>query len=75
MQRDNNLDAFRMLSMLMIIGLHFFNYSGCLETYYTPTQMNYWPTWIGEAVSYLGVNSFVLITGYFMINSSNYSAH
>lgn len=62
--RKQGIDLLRIISMLMIIGLHFFNYGGAID-YFHDLNVNFIITWSGEAFCYLGVNCFVLISGYF----------
>lgn len=73
-QRKYNLDLLRILSMLFIVSLHYLGVGGAfynidagnvdLITY------NYCITSFLEALSIVGVNCFVLISGYFLINST-----
>lgn len=69
--RNRNIDLYRVVCMFLIIGLHFFNYSGALELYNKPSRIEYYITWSLEALCYLGVNGFVLITGYFTVEDND----
>ncbi|KNZ42059.1 acyltransferase [Acetobacterium bakii] len=67
--RQSNFELLRIISMLMIVGLHYFNgdMGGALSQL-TQTDYNYYVTYFFESMFIVGVNTFVLITGYFQIN-------
>lgn len=69
--RNRSLDLLKMISMLLVIGLHFLYYGGFLEQYNTikTNVLGYCFTWILEALCYFSVDVFILITGYFMCES------
>lgn len=67
--RERNLDFLRIISMLFVVGLHFLNYGGYLYRYSLYNQRGFCFTWSLEALFYLGVNIFVILTGYFMCSS------
>ena len=67
--RESNFELLRIISMMMIIGLHYFNSSmgGAIDNVNSGT-INYYLTYLLESIFIIGVNVFVLISGYFMIN-------
>nr|WP_295677046.1 acyltransferase family protein [uncultured Intestinibacter sp.] len=64
--RSSNFELLRIISIIMIITLHY------LEYYALPHAnigtLNYYIIHFIESVCIMGVNCFVLITGYFLIN-------
>lgn len=73
-KRKSNLDLLRILSMFFIVSLHYLGVGGSFYNIYdgntTLIDGNYClASWL-EALSIVGVNCFVLISGYFLINSS-----
>lgn len=73
-ERKYNLDLLRILSMLFIVSLHYLGVGGA---FYNITDgntelltYNYGIASLLEALSIVGVNCFVLISGYFLVNSS-----
>lgn len=69
--RKTNIELLRIVLMLMIIAHHYVVNSGLTElyNYQNPTLKMYFFQCFG-AFGKIGVNCFVLITGYFMITSS-----
>lgn len=66
--RNVSLDLLRVISMLMIILLHSIDHSGLYESLKQGTVMYYAEQFLFSAVQ-VCVNVFVLISGYFLINS------
>lgn len=71
-QSDNkrlvNLDLLRIVSMLMIVTLHFLGHGGVLNS--LPVKsLGYYVAWFVEGISFVAVNCYVLISGYFLIDS------
>ena len=67
-KRNYNLDILRIISMLMIITLHYCNFG--YHIYKTGTVGNKTPIlWLIFAFSYVAVNLYVLISGYFLSES------
>ncbi len=60
----------RIISMTMIIGLHYFGMGGALSNL-MPSSYNYYVAHFFESTFIVGVNCFVLITGYFQINKNS----
>ncbi len=66
--RKTNLELLRVLAMFMVIVLHTLGHGGVLNTY-TFGQAGYYVIWLIESLCLVAVNCFVLITGYFMVES------
>ena len=66
MKRQSNIELLRIVAMVFIIAHHYALHGGI---YYNTTDNIISATFL-VALGKLGVNLFVLITGYFMINSS-----
>ena len=66
--RQSNYELLRIIAMMMIIGLHYFNadMGGVIDNVSIGTT-NYYLTYLFESIFMVGVNVFVLISGYFMI--------
>ena len=70
-ERNSNIELLRIISMLMVLVLHCLSATGALE-YISGAQ--FYIYWGMEAACIIAVNVFVLISGYFMIESS-FKAH
>lgn len=68
-KRNIGLEIFRILSMLLIILLHSTSYSGGPLEKLIPGNPLYWYEWFIYALVQVCVNSFVLISGYFLVSS------
>ena len=68
MKRHTGLDILRIISMIMVVSLHISGYSGVLNIQYPKTQ--YFISWYLEALSFVGVNCFILISGFFLVDKS-----
>lgn len=66
--RQTNMELLRIVSMLMIITLHFLSHGGVLGSL-TPFSLPYFLIWTLEGIAYVAVNCYVLISGYFLISS------
>ncbi|HZJ77315.1 MAG TPA: acyltransferase family protein, partial [Clostridia bacterium] len=66
--RQANIELLRVLSMLMIITLHFFGHGGVLSNV-EYGSLQYYFSWFLEGIAYVAVNCYVLIGGYFGIKS------
>ncbi|WP_430538303.1 acyltransferase [Clostridium perfringens] len=62
-ERKVNIELLRLISMIMIVGLHFF--LNCSINKINIINENFIFTWIMEAIFYNSVNCFIIITGYF----------
>lgn len=67
-KRDANFELLRIISMFMIVTLHYTQNSGVLENNGTYTLQNIFFIFMNTVCS-VGVNCFVLISGYYLINS------
>lgn len=68
-RRSPNFELMRIVAMLMVTMLHALGHGGVLETYEFGS-VGYIIMWFIETLSYVSVNLFVLITGYFMVNTN-----
>lgn len=68
-ERNANLDLFRVFSMILIIFIHSIDHSGVLEAAeISPTWM-YIYVQFTYALTQICVNSYVLLSGYFLVKS------
>lgn len=67
MIRKSNFELLRIISMLMIIGLHYFGNCNANELLGRDSN-NYYVYYIIQSLFICSVNVFVLITGYFSVN-------
>lgn len=67
--RNSSIELLRIISMSMIILLHFLGGTGYIGIIAEGTK-NYYLTNILESIAIVGVNIFVLISSYFLINSN-----
>lgn len=65
MQRNPNIELLRIILMLMILILHYFNQGRALWDV-SEGSINYYLIWIVEAICYVSVNGYMLISGYFL---------
>lgn len=69
-KRQNNFEALRILAMFMIIVLHYLDKGGVLTSTAQPFTAESYAAWLVESFAIVAVNVYVLITGYFMCESS-----
>jgi len=63
-----NIELLRIILMVMIVTLHYLSHGGILDS--TPTGgKSYFFVWTLESLSYIGVNGFVIISGYYLAGS------
>lgn len=67
--RKYGFDVLRILSMIMVVGLHYFY--NCTISEFNTFSFNFVIMWIVEAICYVSVDCYVLITGYFGIKSKS----
>ncbi len=67
--RNTNIELLRVISMIMIVTLHYMNQGGILDTL-TFGDSNYAITWLVESFCYVSVNCYILISGYFLCEST-----
>lgn len=72
MIRKSNFELLRIVAIIMIIGLHYFNGSmgGALSNV-VPKTFNYYFVYLFESLFIIGVNLFILTTGYFSLNKKS----
>lgn len=63
--RSANIELLRIISMIMVVVLHFF-YHGEILRWTTVESSGYLIYWSVEALAFVAVNVFVLISGYFL---------
>lgn len=68
-KRESNLDLLRIVSMLLIIFLHSIDHSGVLEAAEVAALPGYAYVRFMYALTQVCVNCYVLISGYFLVNS------
>ncbi|MCR5310461.1 MAG: acyltransferase [Lachnospiraceae bacterium] len=68
-KRNANLELLRILSMIMVTFLHALGKADLLGNLAGSFNINNWLAWILEVLSLSAVNIFMLISGYFLINS------
>lgn len=69
-KRQNNFEALRLLAMFMVITLHYLNKGGLLTSEADIFTGASYVAWFLESFAIVAVNVYVLITGYFMCESS-----
>lgn len=69
-KRQNNFEALRILAMFMVITLHYLDKSGLLTSAAGEFTVTSYVAWFIESFAIVAVNVYVLITGYFMCESS-----
>lgn len=69
------MEALRIIAMIMIVGIHYLGHGnghdGILK--HDPQLWNYWIACFFEACGSIGVNCYVLISGYFLLYSKRFS--
>jgi hypothetical protein len=66
--RNTNIELLRIILMVMIVTLHYLSHGGILDS--TPAgSKNYIFVWALETLSYVGVDGFVIISGYYLVGS------
>lgn len=67
--RQSNMELLRIVAMLMIITLHYLDKGDVLGDFAAASTINQYLVWILEAFCYVAVNVYVLISGYFLVQS------
>ena len=70
-KRNSSIDLLRIIAMLMIVCLHCVGHGGVTIDGYG-SKAYFWG-WMISSFTSVGVNCYVLITGYFLISSSQIS--
>lgn len=68
-KRLANIELLRIIAMLMVIMLHYLGKGGLLPTITTDMGTTAYVAWILESLSIVAVNVYVLISGYFLVES------
>lgn len=68
-KRNSNIELLRVVSMIMIVTLHYMNQGGVLDALVFG-DINYAASWLIESFCYVSVNCYVLISGYFLCKAS-----
>ncbi len=68
-KRNANMELLRMISMLMVVMLHGLGKSGLLVNLSISGGANATIAWLLESLSLGAVNIFILISGYYLIDS------
>lgn len=68
--RQLNFEILRIVSMLMIVTLHYLDKGGALTKVTEEFSVNSYVAWLVEAFCIMSVNLYVLITGYFSSGTS-----
>lgn len=68
-KRNANMDLLRMLSMIMVTMLHALGKSGLLLPLGVDLPLNGWVAWVLECLSISAVNIFMLLSGYYLIQT------
>lgn len=66
--RNMNIELLRIILMLMIVTLHYLGHEGILESALTGNKFIL--VWTLETFCYVGVNGFVIISGYYLVSST-----
>ena len=67
--RDTGFEVLRVISMMMVIVLHYLNKGGLLHTVSEDMSKANLVFWLIESLCLCSVNVYVLISGYYMVNS------
>lgn len=68
-KRLANVELLRIIAMLMVVMLHYLGKGGLLPTITTGMGTTAYVAWILESLSIVAVNVYVLISGYFLVES------
>lgn len=68
-KRVVSIELLRMLAMMMVVMLHYLGKGGILQELTGPLTLNGYVAWVLEALSIVAVNVYMLISGYFLVNS------
>lgn len=68
-ERQSGIELLRLVAILMVVGVHYFGKGGALTQTVAGTA-DYYFTNAMESLMIVGVNCFVLITGYFGVNQT-----
>jgi len=66
--RETNFELLRIIAMVMVVALHYMYHGGALKGT-APYSVNWFFSWIIEAFCIIAPNCYILVSGYFLINS------
>lgn len=69
-KREANIELLRLLAMAMVVSLHYLSKGELLADATKPMDATGITSWLLESFSIAAVNTYVLISGYFMVHSS-----
>jgi len=69
-KRMANMELLRILSMMMVVMLHYLDKGGVLPELTGMLSVNGYAAWILETLSIAAVNVYMLISGFFLVESS-----
>lgn len=69
-KRIVSIELLRILAMMMVVMLHYLGKGGLLETLTGTITLNGYVAWVMEALCIVAVNVYMLISGYFLVNSN-----
>ena len=64
--RNGKIELLRVISMVQILILHYLLLGGVLDKLSIKDGVKYYIAWLLEAFSYVAVNVFVIISGYYL---------
>lgn len=68
-ERLPNVELLRICSMLMIVAMHVINHGNVLDTL-QKGSVSYFLIWILFGISFVSISSYILISGYFLCETS-----
>jgi len=68
-KRMSNIELLRILAMMMVVMLHYLGKGGVLPDLTRDMEINGYAAWIMEILSIVAVNVYVLISGYFLVET------
>lgn len=67
--RMTNLELLRMIAMMMVVTIHICNHGGLVDLAQKGT-FSYYVVWTLFGLSFVAINVYILISGYFLVESS-----
>lgn len=68
-KRVVSIEVLRIIAMMMVVMLHYLGKGEILQELTGPMNLNGYVAWIMEAFCIVAVNVYMLISGYFLVNS------
>ena len=69
-ERMANLEVLRCVAMMMVVVLHYLGKGGLLPDLTAPLSAQDMAAWLLEAICIVAVNVYMMISGYFLCESS-----